>query len=86
MEVPLFKIAPYFIVLAACKDDSMPNIPISSWIKKGKLYKVKHFADALNTSNTAVTITDDKDQEIHPNESTFAFRSERFDFINIGLN
>ena len=86
MKVNLFVPAPFFIVLVACKDDSLPKFPVTSWIKKGELYKVKYFADSLNTSDTVLTITDFKGNEIHPNKDIFGFRSDRFDFINIGLN
>lgn len=71
---------------AYCIDDSMPNFVPDKWIKKNHLYKMKFFTDSLNTAEMAITICDNKGNEINPCDNIKSFKSERFVFFNIILN
>lgn len=78
---------PVFVeTYAYCIDDSMPNFKPDNWIKKNHLYKMKFFTESLNTSEMAITICDNKGNEINPSDNIKSFKSERFVFFNIILN
>ena len=86
MSVPLYTTPSHIELYAICIDDSLPKFTPDQWIKHGRLYKVKHFTDSLNTSGTAITIVDKNNNVIKPNESMFSFKEERFQIIPISLN
>jgi len=85
-QVPLALPPRYYQVYAWCIDASLPNFTPDEWIEEGKIYKVKHFAESLNTDDVAVTITDDVGEEIHPSESMHSFKLSRFELFHICLN
>lgn len=77
----------YVALYAKCIDDSLPAFEPSEWIKEGRVYRVKHFTEPLNTSEGfAVTIIDEAGEEIHPSASHWSFASHRFDLFGIHLN
>lgn len=73
-------------VFAICIDDSLPKFTPDAWIEKDRWYKVKHFAHSLNTDGLAVTITNNKGEEINPSNSMSSFIEKRFIFEEICLN
>jgi len=85
-KVPLVVPAPCYQLYAECIDDTLPKFTPENWIKKDRWYKVKQWTDALNTDGVAITITDSKNNEIHPSNSMSAFKSERFIIHTICLN
>lgn len=78
--------ASYVSLYAYCKDDTPPKFKPINWIKKNKIYKIKYITESLNTDEFAITITDDKGNEIIPSDTIRAFKSERFDFFEFYLN
>ncbi len=88
MAVRLIVPLPFFQLYAECRDDSVPNklVP-SEWIKENRWYKIKHFVEnSLNTDGSTVTITDKDNNEIHPTDTIWSFRPERFKIHHICLN
>ena len=87
MSVPLFTSAPWIQLFAECIDDSLPKkFTPDNWIKNKRWYKVKYFAEALNTDGSAITITNNKDEEIRPSPSMASFKAERFIIHEVCLN
>ena len=82
----LFINSPIYQLYAECIDDSLPKFIPDNWIKKDRWYKVKYFAEALNTDGKAITITDRFNEEIHPSNTHFAFTDNRFIIHTICLN
>ena len=82
LKVPL----PYTQMFAVCIDDSLPKFKPDNWIKKGKWYNIKYFAESLNTDGVAVTITDKRGNVIEPSTSMSAFKLERFVIKTLFLN
>jgi hypothetical protein len=77
----------YMALFAKCVDDSLPAFQPDEWIEDGKVYRVKHYTEPLNTSEGyAVTILDENGQEIHPSPSHWSFASDRFEMYSIYLN
>jgi hypothetical protein len=77
----------YLALFAKCIDDSMPAFEPEEWITEGGIYRVKHYTEPLNTTEGfAVTILDEKGEEIHPSSSHWSFSSERFEMYSIYLN
>jgi hypothetical protein len=77
----------YLALYAKCIDDSLPAFQPDEWIEDGKVYRVKHYTEPLNTSEGyAVTILDQNGEEIHPSASHWSFASDRFDMYSIYLN
>jgi len=87
MGAKIYSPPKYIQVYAYCVNDDQPKFTPNEWITEGRLYKVKFFAEPLNvTEGDAVTITDNKDNEIHPSSTHFSFKSDRFEFFEIFLN
>jgi hypothetical protein len=86
MSVPLFIPEPFYQIYAECIDDSMPKFKPDNWVKANRWYKVKWFAESLNTDEQAITIADKNDEIIHPSSSMSAFKSSRFIIHSICLN
>ena len=84
--INLFIPPPYMQLFAECIDDSLPSFTPDNWIKKGKWYKVKHYADALNTDGLAITICNNKDEVIEPSSTMSSFKFERFTIHVLCLN
>ena len=84
--VNLFAPPPFIAVYAYCKDDSLPKFKPQNWIRKNRLYRLKHFCESLNTDGLAVTLIDRNGEEIHPSDSMSSFRSDRFEFFHIIMN
>ena len=77
----------YLAVYAQCIDDSLPTFQPDEWIEEGRIYQVKHYTEPLNTTEGfAVTILDNKGEEIHPSPSHWSFASHRFEIFSICLN
>jgi hypothetical protein len=77
----------YMALFAKCVDDSLPAFQPDEWIEDGKVYRVKHYTEPLNTSEGyAVTILDENGQEIHHSPSHWSFASDRFEMYSIYLN
>lgn len=86
-QVPLMPPPNHRQVFARCVDDTLPNkFTPDSWIEKGKIYKVKYFVESLNTDNICITITNNAGEEIHPSDSIFSFKIDRFEIFDICLN
>lgn len=86
MSVPLYAPPAYVAVYAYCIDDSLPRFTPDNWVKRDRVYKVKWFAEGLNTDSTAVTIADNKGEVIHPSDSMSAFKVDRFIIFQFILN
>ena len=86
MSVPLFVPPSYIQLYAFCIDDSLPKFKPDSWIKKNRLYKVKHYAESLNTDSIALTVMDKDNNIIHPSPSMSAFKIDRFELMMTYLN
>ena len=86
MGVPLFIPQPFYQLYAECIDDSMPKFKPDNWVKVNRWYKVKWFAESLNTDEQAVTITDKDGNIIEPSSSMSAFKVSRFIIHEICLN
>lgn len=84
--VNLFAPPPFIAVYAYCIDDSLPKFKPQNWIRKNRLYRLKHFCESLNTDGLAVTLIDRNGEEIHPSDSMSSFRSDRFEFFHIIMN
>lgn len=77
----------YLLLFARCIDDSLPAFDPEEWIEEGKVYQVKHYTESLNNGDDmALTILDEKGEEIHPSPSHWSFASSRFDLFAIHLN
>jgi len=87
MAVKLIVPLPFYQLYAECVDDTPPKNETNAWIKQGNWYKVKHFVEnSLNTDGATVTITDKDNNEIHPTETIWSFKLERFKIHHICLN
>jgi len=82
----IFSPPKYFQLYAECIDDSLPKFTPNQWVKQNRWYKVKYFAESLNTDTMAITITDRMNNEIIPSDSISAFKIERFILHEICLN
>lgn len=77
----------YLALYAKCIDDSLPAFNPDEWVKEGKVYRVKHYTEPLNTAEGyAVTIVDEDGEEIHPSASHWSFASDRFEMYSVYLN
>lgn len=84
--VRLFVPPPFVAVYAFCINDELPRFHPDNWIKRDRLYRMKHYCESLNSDGMAVTLMDNKGNEIHPSESMSSFRANRFVFFEIVLN
>lgn len=84
--VNLFSPPSYIQLYAECIDDSLPKFKPDNWIAKDRWYKIKHFAESLNTDGLAVTITNKQGEVIEPSSTMSSFKETRFKIHSICLN